>query len=328
GSFTAVNGAGRNFVARLEDTFRTNVNTLVTFSLGSAAGANAGGIVTNITATNFYGTNFTFMTNFTGTTTNINFGVNFTSTNQVGPLAGKLYVGGSFTNLTNLVSGAAANPRNGIVRLNADGTLDTSFVPATGVGTTNLMVVRTLAVQSNGLVLVGGNFTNFTTNVVGIGVSNISGTNVGITLTEPGGPRTNVARLNLDGSVDLSFNTTNAVGTNVMGSVNVVLLQTNGQVLIGGAFTNNTATNLVRVNGDGTLDATFQSQLALTNGFINALALWTNGAVLGGGAFTNTNGVVTATNLARWNATNGVLDTAFGAAAGTNVVGGRVTAVL
>src|SRR5437868_11146193 len=66
---------------------------------------------------------------------------------------GKILLGGDFTTLA--PNGGKTVTRNHIARLNPDGTLDTAFNPsATGINTT----VNAIAVQTDGKVLVGGNF--------------------------------------------------------------------------------------------------------------------------------------------------------------------------
>ncbi|WP_033316645.1 delta-60 repeat domain-containing protein, partial [Pontibacter roseus] len=63
---------------------------------------------------------------------------------------GKKLVGGTFTSYN-------GSSRNRIARLNADGTLDASFNPGTGFNGE----VRSLSLQPDGKVLVGGSFTSF-----------------------------------------------------------------------------------------------------------------------------------------------------------------------
>src|SRR5262249_21395201 len=77
-----------------------------------------------------------------------------------------------------------------------------------------------------------------------------------------GAIRGGVARLNLDGTLDVTFNPINAAGTisGANGSVNAVVVQGDGKVVIGGSFTsvNGTARNrIARLNVDGSLDANF-----------------------------------------------------------------------
>ena len=66
------------------------------------------------------------------------------------PHAGQILIGGDFT----AVNGIG---RNGIARLNPDGSLDPTFDP--GQGATN--AVRAIAIQLDGNIVVGGSFTNF-----------------------------------------------------------------------------------------------------------------------------------------------------------------------
>jgi len=139
------------------------------------------------------------------------------------------------------------------------GSLDTTFDPGTGVD----QPVYSIAVQSDGGILIGGVFTTFN-----------------------GSPRTNIARLNTNGSLDSSFDPGSAVGTN-FSYVNAVLAHPDGKILLGGSFTGDFATNLARLNTNGTLDASFNVQ---TDDTINALASQTNGGVALGGFFTEVNG--------------------------------------
>src|ERR1700682_6138513 len=65
---------------------------------------------------------------------------------------GKILIGGDFTTLS--PNGGVAVTRNRIARLNPDGTLDTAFDPnANGI-------VHSIAVQADGKILAGGQFTS------------------------------------------------------------------------------------------------------------------------------------------------------------------------
>ena len=64
---------------------------------------------------------------------------------------GKILLGGAFTTLGG--GGTGTTTRNRIGRLNADGTLDTSFDPGANDS------VYALAVQADGKIVVGGTFT-------------------------------------------------------------------------------------------------------------------------------------------------------------------------
>jgi uncharacterized delta-60 repeat protein len=189
---------------------------------------------------------------------------------------GKALIGGYFTT----VNGVS---RNGIARLNADGSLDTGF--QNGLAGANGPVFW-VAVQSDGRVLVGGEFT-----------------------TVNGVSRNNIARLNTDGSLDPGFQN-GLAGAN--GSVFCVAAQSDGRVLVGGDFTTVNGVsrnNIARLNADGSLDNGFQNGLAGANSFVNAVTMQSNGAVLVGGNFTTVNGV-SRNYIARLNA-DGSLDTGF-----------------
>jgi len=85
---------------------------------------------------------------------------------------GSILIGGFFTHVN-------GQSRAGLARLNSGGALDLSFSPSVSGGAP---AVYTLALQGDGRILVGGSFTS------------VSGT-----------ARTNIARLNTDGSLDTSF---------------------------------------------------------------------------------------------------------------------------
>jgi uncharacterized delta-60 repeat protein len=121
---------------------------------------------------------------------------------EVGALAlqpdGKVIIGGSFTSIN-------GTNRNNIARLNGNGSLDLSFNPGSGAND----AVFDVALQADGKILVGGNFTV------------LNGTS-----------RNRIARLNSDGSLDSSFNP----GTGADAGVYSIALQSDGKVLIGGYF--------------------------------------------------------------------------------------------
>src|SRR6185503_18710842 len=106
---------------------------------------------------------------------------------------GKLLIGGFFSSVNGI-------PRNRIARLNTNGSLDTSFDAGSVAAGTS---VRSIALQSDGKVLIGGEFAKA------------------------------IARLNVDGSLDTSFNP----GTGANNQVRSIAVQSDGKVLIGGHFT-------------------------------------------------------------------------------------------
>ena len=198
-----------------------------------------------------------------------------------------IYIGGSFTSF----NGTA---RNGIARLNTDGSLDTTFNPGVGLNTGGS--VRAMALQPDGRLVIAGSF------------NTVNATN-----------RYDVARLNSDGSLDLSFDA--GVGPNT--NVSALVLQTNGSnisIIIGGAFTLVSGTprqGVARLNPDGSLDTTFDPAAGIDpNTAVNALAVQTDGRLLVGGSF-NTFNLFNSKSLVRLN-TNGSVDGSFSIGQGAN----------
>ncbi|MDO7873513.1 T9SS type A sorting domain-containing protein [Hymenobacter sp. ASUV-10] len=193
---------------------------------------------------------------------------------------GKVLAGGSFSSY----NGTAG--QNNLVRLNADGTLDASF--ATGTGFSDY--VYSVAVQADGKVLAGGDFTTYN-----------------------GTTANRLVRLNADGTLDASF----ATGTGFNSTVRSVAVQADGKVLAGGDFTTyngTTANSLVRLNADGTLDASFATGTGF-NSIVLSVAVQADGKVLVGGYFNSYNGTAGKSSLVRLNA-DGTLDASFATGTG------------
>jgi uncharacterized delta-60 repeat protein len=193
----------------------------------------------------------------------------------------KIIIGGSFS-FYNGVS------RNGIARLNVDGSLDTSFDPGTGTAPNN-SIYSTL-IQPDGKIIIGGYFNSYN------GIS-----------------RNGIARLNSDGSLDTSFNPVTGIYSGILSSS----IQTDGKIIIGGSFTTyNDATRYLtaRLNADGSLDTGFV--LGIGNLLINSTSIQTDGKIIIGGTFTSYNGS-SRNKFARLNS-NGSLDTDFNPGMGAN----------
>lgn len=189
----------------------------------------------------------------------------------------KVLIGGQFTDVGGI-------DRRNLARLNSDGTVDTSFDPGSGA-TGNLASVEALAVQPDGKVIVGGDFTSV--NAVG---------------------RSAIARLHADGSFDQSFDPgtgvrdTDANGADTVGLVTSLAAGTDGKVLFGGRFLTFDDINrhgLARLNSDGSLDGSFGPFFGTTYrtelGYeeldsVTALAVQPDGRVLIGGTFVSANG--------------------------------------
>jgi len=119
-----------------------------------------------------------------------------------------------------------------------------------------------------------------------------------------GQPRTNLARLNAEGSVDAAF------APQGNGLVSCLLMQSDMRILVGGNFTaiNGQIRNrLARLHTDGSLDAAY---VPSADGAVLALALQPDGKALVGGTFSTLNGQ-SRQRLARL-LPDGQLDAAFG----------------
>ena len=249
---------------------------------------------------------------------------------------GRLLVGGQFTSFNGVPGGE-------VVRLNADGSVDTNFTASVTAGDPT---IHSVAVQPDGRVLIGGMFTgingatrvriarlnadgtldsNFVASVNSsqsfITVSHLGlQTNSQIVIggsfeSADGAPHANIARLNSDGTLDTGYNAAIDI------SPNALVVQADGKVLIGGAFSavNSLASpHIARLNTNGTLDTGFT---VTVDGNVDAFALQPDGKILIGGGFTLVNGV-SRNRIARLNA-NGTLDTTFqnGMAGADNYVG-------
>jgi uncharacterized delta-60 repeat protein len=279
---------------------------------------------------------------------------------------GRIVIGGFFTSVD-------GQPRGLVARLNHDGSLDTSFDPGTGArGTLGVSItgnpdpfVFYTAVQSDGKILITGNFTNYngttiygiarvnangsldTTFDVGSGLSswgrsiqvlashkilvtgwfdnyhnsshnrmaliNPDGTPdssfnpvvfgdktavygaqllpsgkyiaVGHSLNELGLFQQEIVRLNADGSVDSSF------GAFANDKIQAVRLQSDGKLILVGEFSQMNGQpikRLARLNADGSLDADFNADI---DNFLWSAAIQSDGRILVSGGFTTIDGV-------------------------------------
>jgi uncharacterized delta-60 repeat protein len=186
---------------------------------------------------------------------------------------GKILLGGyTGDNFSRIVS-------KGVWRINADGSLDTTF----NTQIAQLETVRSIIVQPDGKILIAGAFTK---------VNNVS--------------RTSLARLNPDGSLDTAFNP-------VLGgiSANAIALQADGKIMVGGNFNNVGGTpvgNFARLNADGTLDTTFNAGSG-ANSTVSSFLITPAGKIYVGGNFFTFNGA-SLRSLVRLN-TDGSLDNTF-----------------
>ena len=164
---------------------------------------------------------------------------------------GKVLFGGLFRNL-------GGQWRYHIARVDADGALDGAFHPVVeGL----LPQVDSVVVQADRKILVGGRF-----SALG------------------GQPRSNIARLNEDGTVDSGFNPA------VEGRVSALALRVDGKILVGGEFSTLGGLSrdyIGRLHPDGAVDLTFNPT---ANARVACIAIGGDGDVLVGGQFTTLGG--------------------------------------
>lgn len=210
---------------------------------------------------------------------------------------GKILVGGNFTSYDGYA-------RNSIVRLNADGTVDTSF--NSGSGLSEYSSIYAITVQPDGKILVGGSFTSYN-----------------------GQSKNLIVRLNSNGDVDTSFDIgTGFSAADYANAVHSIVVQPDGKIIIGGYFISyngQPAASLIRLNANGSIDTSFDigagikyySVLQL-KAFVYDIHLQDNGKIIIGGNFNKFNDEDIVGNVVRLNA-DGSLDNSFGITEGVGV---------
>jgi uncharacterized delta-60 repeat protein len=197
---------------------------------------------------------------------------------------GKIITNGVFTSWNGTTVGR-------VVRLNSDGTIDTTFTTNNGSGANELISYS--SIQSDGKIVVGGQFTSW------------NGTTVG-----------RIVRINSDGTRDTTFTTNN--GSGASGNVNSISIQSDSKIILGGQFDSwngTTVGRVVRLNSDGTRDTTFSTNIgsgpgaSKGAGTINSISIQSDGKIMVGGQFTSWNGT-TLGGVVRLNS-DGTIDTTF-----------------
>ena len=298
GGFTTFNGVTVNYIVRLnsdgtrDTTFTTNTGTGFNSFVNSIAIQSDGKIVCGGFFTTFNGVtvNRIVRLNSDGTrdtnfTTNNGTGFdNFVYSVAIQP-DNKIIIGGGFTTFNGVTV-------NYIVRLNSDGTRDTTFTTNTGTGFNSF--VYSIAIQSDGKIIIGGNFTTFN----------------GVTVNY-------IVRLNSNGTRDTTFTTNTGTGFN--GNVISIAIQSDGKIVCGGFFTTFngvTVNRIVRLNSDGTRDTNFTTNNGTGfDNFVYSVAIQPDNKIIIGGGFTTFNGV-TVNYIVRLNF-NGTRDTTFTTNTGT-----------
>ena len=269
GDFTGYSATPRNRIARI---LTTGAND-ATFDPGSGANAFVSSITVYTNGVNngriFIGGGFTafngsslnsvarlLATGAVDTSFNPGTGANGPARAVAIDSNGKSLVTGEFT----LFNGTA---RNRIVRLNADGSVDTTFAPGTGANGT----VYSMVIQSDGKILIGGDFTSYN-----------------------GTARARLARLNTDGSLDFAFDP----GAGFNDTVFALTLDQSQRILVGGAFTQAqgvTRRGITRLTTAGAQDTTFNPGVGTDDTVytIQEIPVGATRGIMIGGVFTHFN---------------------------------------
>ena len=195
---------------------------------------------------------------------------------------GKILIGGNFI-------GYSGFAYDYVLRLNSDGTLDTTFNLGSFGPNDH---VDTVAVQPDNKILISGNFTSYN----------------GTAITR------SLIRLNTDGSLDNSFNF--SYGAYIAD----IAIQRDGKILI---TAHPSVGNLLRLNPDGSIDDSFTVDRSITDGYAYGVDIQGDGKIVMVGSFKAPN-VTTSENILRLNL-DGSVDTNFNySGSGCYIVAGPV----
>jgi uncharacterized delta-60 repeat protein len=161
----------------------------------------------------------------------------------------EIYVGGTFS-----VFNSINSPR--LICITKDGFVNNSFDTKNGFNNSILSIKK----QSDGKILIGGAYTTFT-----------------------GTTHNRLVRLFSNGTLDTSFN----IGSGFNNAVTCLAIQSDGKILVAGAYTTFTGTThnrLVRLNANGTLDTSFNVGTGFDNA-VNSILIQSDGKILVGGTF-------------------------------------------
>lgn len=246
---------------------------------------------------------------------------------------GKIIIGGYVRNYN-------GTPVKRLVKLNTDGSRDTSFTTTTGP---NLMVWSILE-QPNGMLLVNGQFGTYQgvlkrrlarlypNGLLDTTFNNGSGFNDYVLKTAilPDGKiiaggnftsyegitQNNLIRLDTLGNQDTTF----VVPNGINGSVEYFVVQPDSHILIGGSFTNYggmICLRVARTRPNGDVDSTFNTGIGGAGANVDAIALQPDGKIILAGEFTYYNGTPEQ-HIVRTNS-NGSIDFTFSQNYGANM---------
>lgn len=284
GYFTSYNGHSATKIAKInvdgtfDSSFGTNVGTGFNNNVVSLATTNDNKIVAGGYFTTYNGNNYSHIIRLNSDGT-VDSGFNYS-------VSGAVVLGVTVQQSDNSIFISGQFSPNNFVKVLSNGTEDTAFT--TNLGTGLNIATYTSYVQTDNTILVGGYFTN------------VNGT-----------PANRLAKLNSNGTLDTTFATN--LGTGFNGLVQVIYVQTDNKILVGGGFTSFNGINvtgLVRLNSDGTADTAFNTNLGI--GFdagVKTIAVNSDNTILVGGDFSHFNNTP-ASHLVQLNS-NGTLDTAL-----------------
>jgi hypothetical protein len=294
GDFTSYNGNPVNGIARLElnGTYDPTFNTGGGFN--SAASVvkldRFGDILVGGDFTQYNGnqSNYLVKLDQTGSIISTFTGFNDSVSDIAVTIDGHSYVAGKFTTYTE----NSVFQSSGLVKLNRDMTVDSSFVIGSGF-TGSVDLVKKIRLKSDNSLLAIGDFTEY-----------------------QGVPASSIVQLTQVGSIDLDFDY--GSGFNLGSSLEDVTVDQLDNVIIGGEFTSYNSipvTNLVKLTRSGEFDESFAHSLS-TNAKITQVAKDLDSKIYIGGQFSTYNGVP-ARGLARI-LMNGELDYTFDTSSGFN----------
>ena len=237
---------------------------------------------------------------------------------------GKIMISGAFDSYDGQI-------RRDVARLNADGSLDTSFAYSGNMSRISQVIAQT----DGSFYLMGDKIVRLSNSGIvdatfvqapGIGYGRIAVQQSGkliVTHTVAGNFNNGihkVSRLNINGSIDATFTSaTFSIGANGSPDLNEIILQQDGKVIVGGKFSSCNGTmmsGIARLSENGALDTSFDSGLGFTSQppasvayRVNKIVEQSDHKLLVGGQYTHYNDVARK-NIVRLN-TDGSIDESF-----------------
>lgn len=321
GIFTSINGITAKKMARLNidgtlDTTFTSVFDSSGVNILEIQLGNDGKIMVSGGLTGTFGNSRLLRLNNDGsvdTTFDSGTGPNYTVSSMIIQSDGKILLGGYFTFYNGI-------PTNKLIRLNVDGSIDSSFNPPVFSGAT-----ADMAIQPDNKIIAVGEFFGFSNYVTRLFPNGDIDSSFHVPNTGPylysinilnnskiivsGWVSKGILRLNNDGSIDSLFNV--GTGTSVDGFPLVSEIQDDGKIILAGGFGSFNGwytPNIARILPNGTYDTSFQNFQGASDVIQTGLIL-PDGRILIGGKFTGYNGKHTSL-IALLNS-DGVVDSVF-----------------